>query len=104
LANHEKSHVVKIWNSGLEEEIQVELDSIKQEPKQWVLTYYDRMEKLFTRGKLEDVKHKKRFLFQLCLEIKKLCDERLCKHGRNVHCTLKEFPQNATNAFATTCN
>ncbi len=73
LANHEKSHIVKIWNNGLEEEIQVELDSIKQEPKQWVLTYYDRMEKLFTRGKLENVKHKKRFLFQLCLEIKKLC-------------------------------
>jgi hypothetical protein len=73
LANHEKSHVVKIWNSGLEEEIQVKLDSIKQEPKQWVLTYYDRMEKLFTRGKLEDVKQNRRFLFQLCLEIKKLC-------------------------------
>jgi len=72
LANHEKSHVVKIWKNGLEEEIQVELDSIKQEPKQWVLTYYDRMEKLFARGKLENVKHKKRFLFQLCLEIKKL--------------------------------
>jgi hypothetical protein len=56
LANHERSHVVKIWKSGLEEEILVKLDSIKQEPKQWVLTYYDSMEKLFATGKLEDVK------------------------------------------------
>ncbi len=55
------------------EEIKTKLDSFKQEPKQWVQVYYDRMEKLFVRGKLEDVGQKKRFMFRLCLEIKKLC-------------------------------
>jgi hypothetical protein len=36
------------------EEIRAKLDCIKQEPKQRVHAYYDRMEKLFTRGKLDD--------------------------------------------------
>jgi cell fate (sporulation/competence/biofilm development) regulator YmcA (YheA/YmcA/DUF963 family) len=31
------------------------------------------MEKLFVRGKLEDVEHRRRFLFRLQPEIKKLC-------------------------------
>jgi hypothetical protein len=54
------------------EEIRIKLDSFKQEPKQWVQAYYDRMEKLFVRGKLEDVGQRRRFLFRLHLEIRKL--------------------------------
>ncbi len=44
--------------------------------------YYDRMKKLFTRGKLEDVKHRW-FLLCLCLDIKKfsIMNEGLCEHG-----------------------
>jgi hypothetical protein len=55
------------------EEIITKLDSFKQKPKQWVQAYYNRMEKLFIRGKLEDVGQRKRFLFQFYLEIRKLC-------------------------------
>jgi hypothetical protein len=54
------------------EEIRVKLDKIKQEPKQRVQTYHDIMEKFFTRGKLEDVEQRRRFLSRLCPEIRKL--------------------------------
>jgi hypothetical protein len=53
------------------EEVRAKRDLVKQEPKERVQVYYDRMKKLFTRCKLEDVKHKWFFLC-LCLEIKKL--------------------------------
>jgi hypothetical protein len=45
------------------EEVKAKLDLIKQEPKQWVQTYYDQMEKLFARGKLEDAKQRGRDIF-----------------------------------------
>ncbi len=45
------------------EEIITKLDSFKQKSKQWVQAYYNKMEKLFVRGKLEDVGQRKRFLF-----------------------------------------
>lgn len=45
------------------EEISSKLDVIKQELKQQVQAYCDRMHKLFTKGKLEHVEQKKSFLF-----------------------------------------
>lgn len=47
------------------EDIKVKLDQIKQEPKQRVEAYHDMMEKLFIKGKLEDIKQRKRFLSKL---------------------------------------
>jgi hypothetical protein len=47
------------------EEIKTKLDVIKQEPKQRVQGYYDIMEKLFTKVKLEDAKHRKDFFLAL---------------------------------------
>lgn len=35
--------------------------------------YYDKMENLFIRSKLEDAEQKKRFFFQLCLIFFKNC-------------------------------
>jgi len=55
------------------EEIKVKLDLIKQEPKQQVYGYYDKIGNLFTRSKLKDVEHKRRFPFQFYFEIMKLC-------------------------------
>lgn len=43
------------------EDIRAKLDFIKKEPKQKVQAYYDQMENLFTRGKLEEVEQKRRF-------------------------------------------
>ncbi len=54
------------------EYIQVKLDQIKQEPKQKVEAYHDKMEKLFIKGKLEDTKQRKR-LFSKLQPQKTLC-------------------------------
>jgi nicotinamide mononucleotide adenylyltransferase len=35
-------------------EIRVKFDAIKQEPRQWMQLYYDRLEKLLTRGKIKE--------------------------------------------------
>ncbi len=43
------------------EEVWAKLDQIKQELKQIVQAYHDRMEKLFTRGKLEDAEEREGF-------------------------------------------
>jgi vacuolar-type H+-ATPase subunit E/Vma4 len=40
------------------EEIKMRLDVIKQELKQWVQLYYDRLEKLFTRGNIKEVEQR----------------------------------------------
>jgi hypothetical protein len=61
------------------EEVRAKLDLIKQELKQRVRAYYDKLEKLFTRGKLEDGEQRKRFLSRPRLEIKKMCVMR--NHG-----------------------
>lgn len=55
------------------EKVRTKLDLIKQEHKQWVQAYYDQMEKLFARSKLEDAKQKRRFLSRFKLEIRELC-------------------------------
>jgi hypothetical protein len=36
-------------------EIRVNFDVIKQEPRQWVQLYYDRLKKLLIRGKIKEV-------------------------------------------------
>jgi hypothetical protein len=46
-------------------EIHVKLDAIKQEPEEWVKNYFERLDKLFQRGKIRDVEQRKRFLAQL---------------------------------------
>jgi len=43
-------------------EIKMRFDVIKQEPKQWVQLYFDRLEKNFTGGNKKEVEHKWRFL------------------------------------------
>jgi hypothetical protein len=55
------------------EEVHAKLDQIKQKPKEWVQAYHDKMEKFFTRGKMEDVEQRQQFLPRLHLEIRKLC-------------------------------
>ncbi len=37
-------------------------NTIKQEPIERVEKYFERLDKLFQRGKIEDVEHRRRFL------------------------------------------
>jgi len=55
------------------DEICVNLDAIKQEPKEQVEKYFERLDKLFQRGRIGDIKQKIRFLAQLKLELRILC-------------------------------
>jgi hypothetical protein len=55
------------------DDIRMKLDAIKQEPKERVQKYFERLDKLFQRGRIPDVKQRKRFLARLRPEIRKLC-------------------------------
>jgi hypothetical protein len=51
----------------------MKLDAIKQEPKERVQKYFEHLNKLFQRGRLQDVEQRQRVLAKLRLEIRKLC-------------------------------
>jgi len=51
----------------------MKLDVIKQEPKERVQRYFERLDKLFQRGKIPDAKQRRRFLSKLRPEIRKIC-------------------------------
>jgi hypothetical protein len=51
----------------------MKLDAIKQEPKERVQKYFERMDKLFRWGNIPDAKQRRRFLGKLRPEIRKLC-------------------------------
>jgi hypothetical protein len=54
-------------------DIQMKMDTIKQEPKERVQKYFERMDKLFRKGKIHDIEQRRRFLAKLRPEIRKLC-------------------------------
>jgi len=55
------------------DEICVKLDAIKKEPREGVEKYFERLDKLFQRGRISDVEHRRRFLVRFRPELKKLC-------------------------------
>jgi hypothetical protein len=55
------------------DDIRMKMDAIKQEPKERVQKYFERRDKLFRKGKIQDVEQKRRFLARLRPEIRKLC-------------------------------
>jgi len=55
------------------DDIRMKLDAIKQEPKERVQKYFERLDKLFQRGRIQDAEQCRRFLARLSPEIRKLC-------------------------------
>jgi len=55
------------------DDIRMKLDTIKQEPKERSQKYFERLDRLFQRGRIQDVEQKRRFLARLRPEIQKLC-------------------------------
>jgi predicted aspartyl protease len=51
----------------------MKLDAIKQEPKERVQKYFERLDKLFQRGKIPDAEQRRRFMGKLRPEIRKIC-------------------------------
>jgi hypothetical protein len=54
-------------------DIKMKLDAIKQEPKKRVQKYFEHLNKLFQKGRIQDAKQKRRFLARLRPKIRKLC-------------------------------
>jgi uncharacterized protein YutE (UPF0331/DUF86 family) len=55
------------------DDIKMKLDAIKQEPKERVQKYFEHLDKLFQRGRIQDAEQRRRFLAKLRPEIRKLC-------------------------------
>jgi hypothetical protein len=49
------------------DDIRMKLDVIKQKPKERVQKYFERLNKLFQRGKILDAEQRRRFLANLCI-------------------------------------
>jgi predicted aspartyl protease len=56
-----------------DDDIRAKLDAIKQEPRETVQRYFERLDRLFWRGKITDIEQRRRFLARLRPEIRKLC-------------------------------
>jgi len=56
-----------------DDDIRMTLDAIKQEPRERVQKYFERLDKLFQKGKIPNAEQRRRFLAKLRPEIRKLC-------------------------------
>ncbi len=59
------------------DDIRMKLEAIKQEPKERVQKYFERRDKLFQRGRIQDIEQKRRFLARSRPQIRKLCVVRM---------------------------
>jgi hypothetical protein len=51
----------------------MKMDAVKQEPKERVRKYFERLDRLFRKGQIPDVEQRRRFLARLRPKIRKLC-------------------------------
>jgi hypothetical protein len=65
--------IVQKYRNVDTDDIRMRLDAIKQEPKERVQKYFERLDKLFQRGRIPDTEQRRRFLGKLRPEIRKLC-------------------------------
>jgi hypothetical protein len=57
-------------------DIMMKFDVIKQEPKERVQKYFERLDKLFQKGKIQYAEKRRRFMARLRPKIQKLCGVR----------------------------
>jgi hypothetical protein len=65
------------------DDIRMKLDAIKHEPKERVQKYFEHLDKLFQKGRIQDAEQRRRFLARLRPEICKLCVVRTFADSRN---------------------
>jgi hypothetical protein len=65
--------MVQIYRNVNADDIRMKMDAIKQEPRERVQKYFERLDKLFCKGMIPDVEQRRRFLARLRPEIRKLC-------------------------------
>jgi predicted aspartyl protease len=65
--------IVQKYGNVDADDIRMKLDAIKQEPKERVQKYFERLDKLFQKGRIPNAEQKRRFFARLRPEIRKLC-------------------------------
>ncbi len=65
--------IVQKYGNVDTDDIRMKLDAIKQEPKERVHKYFERLDRLFQRARIPDAEQRRRFLARLRPEIRKLC-------------------------------
>jgi hypothetical protein len=60
-----KTLIIQKYGDVDANDIRMKLDAIKQEPKEKVYKYFEHLDKLFQRGRIQDAKQKRRFLARL---------------------------------------
>jgi hypothetical protein len=68
-----KTLIIQKYGDVDADDIRMKLDAIKQEPNERVQKYFERLDKLFQKGRIQDTEQKRRFLARLKPEIQKLC-------------------------------
>jgi len=71
--NEMKTLIVQKYGNVDVDDIRMKMDAIKQEPKERVQKYFERLDKLFRKGKIQEIEQNRRFLARLRPEIRKLC-------------------------------
>ncbi|CAN5970651.1 unnamed protein product [Sphagnum jensenii] len=56
-----------------DDDIRAKLDAIKQEPRERVQRYFERLDRFFRKGRISDAEQRRRLLAKLRPEIRKLC-------------------------------
>ncbi len=62
------------------DDIRMKLDAFKQELKERVQKYFERLDKIFQRGRIQDAEQRQRLMARLQLEIRKVCVVRMFTH------------------------
>jgi hypothetical protein len=65
--------IVQKYGHVNDDDIRMNLDAIKQEPRERVQKYFEWLDKLFQRGRIPDAEQRRQFLGKLRPEIRKLC-------------------------------
>jgi hypothetical protein len=71
--NELRTLIVQKYGDGDADDIRMKFDGIKQEPRERVQKYFERLDRLFQRGRIPDTEQRRRFLARLRPEIRKLC-------------------------------
>jgi hypothetical protein len=71
--NEMRTLIVQKYGNVDADDIRMKMDAVKQEPRERVQKYFERLDKLFRKGQIQDVEQRRRFLARLRPEIRKLC-------------------------------
>jgi hypothetical protein len=68
-----RTSILQKYGNVDDDDIRAKLDAIKQEPRERVQRYFERLDRFFRKGKIADAEQQRRFLARLRPEIRKLC-------------------------------